>query len=51
MKFRIITTGKGMMEAGEVIGEIEAESHEEALVALTKFLQGRPVIWELRESH
>lgn len=40
-----------MLEAGETVGDIEAKDHEEALAALTEFLQGRPVIWELREPH
>jgi hypothetical protein len=50
MRFEIVTTGRGMMEAGKVVGEIEAETHDDAVEALREFLDRRPMIWDLRQS-
>jgi hypothetical protein len=50
MRFEIVTAGRGMMEAGKVIGEIETETHDDAVEALREFLGGRPMIWDLRQS-
>ncbi len=37
-----------MLETGKVVGDIEADSYDDAVDTLVEFLGGRPMIWELR---
>ncbi len=50
MWFEIVTTGRGMMKAGVVVGNIKADTIEHAVDALVKFLGPRRMIWELRPT-
>ena len=47
--FNLITTGKGCLPPGKIIGNIEAKSSESAAKKVVKLLQGRPLIWDIVE--
>jgi len=49
MWFEIVATGQGMMEPGEIVGNIQAKNHAAAVKAIEEFLGGRPMIWVIRE--
>jgi len=47
-QYNIVTTGKGMLKPGKIIGNIEATTIDKAIEKIKKILEGRPFIWELK---
>lgn len=47
MKYNLVTTGKGMMLAGIVIGHIEASSQEIAVKKAQELVPGKKMIWDV----
>ena len=49
MKFKILTTGAGMLRAGKYIGDLEAKDYKTARKKLNEMCAGKGVIWDLEE--
>ena len=50
MRYEVVTTGKGMLPAGVIVGDVEADSLEAATKAIIKQVGEKRMIWKLKKE-